>query len=130
MSEATKAKEMACPIRPTSMRIIVKEDGFKYTGRLIVPDNVQRRPTSGIVEAVGDKVGRLEYEQSKPAIIGEEVEMKEVFVPTFKIGDHVVYGLYSGTVINFKGFPTYRSLSEEEIIGWLPTEIELEGVGT
>lgn len=119
MSEAVQAREVRALLRPTSTRIIVKEDPFKYGGRIIVPENVQRRPTTGVIIAVGDRVGRWEGE-------GDEAEFK----PTFYVGERVVYGLYSGTVINFKNQPAMRCLTEEEILGWVLTDEELEGVGT
>jgi co-chaperonin GroES (HSP10) len=120
MGEATQARDTTALLRPTSTRIIVKEDPFKYGGRIIVPDNVQRRPTTGVIIAVGEAVGKW---------VGEEGGASE-FIPTFHVGERVVYGLYSGTVINFKNSPALRCLTEDEVLGWVLTDEELEGVGT
>ena len=94
-------------IEPSPGRIWLIEDGFRYEGRIVIPDKVQRRPTTGTVESVGE--GVTEYEK----------------------GDRLVYGLYSGTVVNFKNLPTYRVLTAEEVLGKLVGDApELEGVGT
>lgn len=73
-------------------RILVKIDNFKYTGRLIVPDTAQRKPTAGVVYAIGEGVTQVE------------------------LGDNVVFGLYSGTVLKFQNTPYYRVLTEDEIL--------------
>ena len=90
---------------PAPGRIWVVEDGFKYEGRIVIPEKVQRRPTTGVVKWVGEGV-------------------------TYQEGQRVVYGLYSGTVVNFKNSPVYRVLNPDEILGVLEGEAELEGVGT
>lgn len=72
-------------------RILVKIDKFKYTGKLIIPDNAQRLPTVGVVYAIGKAVTQV------------------------SIGDKVVFGLYSGTVLKFQNTPYYRVLTEDEI---------------
>jgi len=122
-------------VRPTSVRIVVQEDDFSYRGTIVIPEKVQRRPTTGKVVAIGEKVGTTVYyteiEEVKNGNLTElQAVEKSRFEPTFKLGDHVVYGLYSGTVINFKGQPALRILSEEEVLGWVLTDAELEGVGT
>ena len=68
----------------------------------------QRRPTTGKVIAIGPGV---EWE----ALV---------------IGARVVYGLYSGTVINFKNNPAFRILQEGEVLSVVKgKKEELEGVG-
>lgn len=91
---------------PTPGRVIVQEDEFNYSGKIIVPEAAKRRPTTGVVIAVGD---------------GVEV---------CKTGDKLVYGLYSGTVINFKGQPAFRILGQDEVLAIIQGEAELQGVGT
>jgi co-chaperonin GroES (HSP10) len=122
-------------VKPTSVRIVVQEDDFSYRGSIIIPDNTKRRPTTGRVVAIGEKVGTtVYYTESEEVVINGETITQEVeksrFEPTFKLNDHIVYGLYSGTVINFKEQPVLRILSEEEVLGWVMTDAELEGVGT
>ena len=86
-------------------KIWMVEDGFKYEGRIVIPDKVQRRPTTGVVKWNGEGVN-------------------------YQVGDRLVYGLYSGTVVNFKNHPVYRVCSPDEILGVVEGDAELEGVGT
>jgi co-chaperonin GroES (HSP10) len=93
---------------PTLGRIVVQEDGFKYGGQILIPETAKRRPTTGTIMAVG-----------------EDIEPSR-----FKVGDKVVYGLYSGTVLSFKGQPAFRVLNQDEILAIVEGEPELEGSGT
>ena len=107
MSEATAAKqEMKFSLKPMFGKIVVQEDAFRYEGRIVIPEKAQRRPTTGEVVSLGEGITGIE------------------------IGDKLVYGLYSGVVVNFKGHPVYRVLNQDEIlavvVGMAP---ELEGVG-
>ncbi len=96
-------------MRPTPGRIIVLEDSFNYGGRILIPEQAQRRPTTGRIVAVGIDI-------SNPDLI---VDAK------------VVYGLYSGTVINFKGQPNFRILGQDEVLAIVDDlNLELQGVGT
>lgn len=107
----TKAVEqrVAFFMRPNMGRIIVKEDEFSYQGRIVIPDTTKRRPTTGIIVAIAEGL-----------MNGD-----------FKVGGKVVYGLYSGTVINFKGQPAFRILGQEEVLAFIDdTNLQLEGVGT
>ena len=115
------------PIKPTSTRIMVLEDSFQYTGRIVIPDKVQRRPTTGMIVAVGEDVGKYKDIGEVDKNTGMPVT---TFVATYKVGERVVYGLYAGTVINLKGYPAYRMLTEDEVLGWVIGKVELEGVGT
>jgi co-chaperonin GroES (HSP10) len=96
-----------CPVRPTKGKILVREDGFKYEGRILIPEKVQKRPTTGTIVAIGKFIDAEEY----------------------LIDDRVCYGLYSGTVINIRNMPVYRILTEDEILCFIPKTAELEGVG-
>lgn len=96
-------------IIPNKGRVLVLEDPFEYKGTIIIPDKVQKRPTTGRIVAVGAGVSTDEY----------------------PIKSRIVYGLYSGTVINFKNQPAYRLLNpDEEILGFIAEDADLEGVGT
>jgi chaperonin GroES len=112
MSKREPINENAGPVAffldPTPGRIIVVEDQFQAQGRIIVPDTLKRRPTTGKILAVGDGV----YDM-------------------LKVGERVVYGLYSGTVINFKGQPAFRILGQDEVLSIVRgADLILEGVGT
>jgi co-chaperonin GroES (HSP10) len=98
--------EQRFSIKPSAGRIWILEDGFRYEGRIVIPEKVQKRPTTGTIKWIGSGV------------------------ENYSEGDRVVYGLYSGTVVNFKNMPTYRVLSPDEILGTLVGDAELEGVGT
>lgn len=88
---------------PMPSRIIVKEDEFKYEGRVVIPENVKRRPTVGVVEAVGANITNV------------------------AVGDRVVYAQFSGTLIQFRGLPAYRVLVEEEVLLKVSGDLYLEG---
>jgi co-chaperonin GroES (HSP10) len=119
MTETEITPKVAFYLKATPGRIIVKEDEFSYKGRIIIPDKTQRRPTTGTVIDVGEGVGKFEYDNGEP---GE-------WIPLFSRGDRLVYGVYSGTVLNFKGQPAYRVLGQDEILAVMHGEAELEGVG-
>jgi co-chaperonin GroES (HSP10) len=93
---------------PSPGRLICKEDNFKYSGRLVIPESAQRRPTVGTIVGIGKGVDEM-----------------------YVTGQRIVYGLYSGTVISFKGQPAIRVLGQDEILTIVEgDEIpELEGVG-
>jgi co-chaperonin GroES (HSP10) len=91
---------------PSLGRVIVQEDDFNYAGRIIIPDKAQRRPTVGKIIAIASDI--VEWE----------------------LGQKIVYGLYSGTVINFKGAPAFRILGRDEILAIVTGNPVLEGVGT
>lgn len=94
-------------IDPTPGRIIVLEDDFSYRGKIVIPDAAKRRPTVGKILAVGEGVNEM-----------------------FKVDQKVVYGLYSGTVLEFKEQPCFRVLGQEEILGIVrDASMELKGVG-
>lgn len=88
-------------------RIIVQEDDFIYSGKLYIPEEARRRPTTGRVVDIGPDI------------------------TTCVVGERVVYGLYSGTLIQFKGQPAFRVMTESEILASLTKdELELEGTGS
>jgi co-chaperonin GroES (HSP10) len=60
-------------------RILVKPDEFKYGGKIVIPDKVQRRPTVGTIV---------------------QLSLTEDNNPNkFEVGQRVVYGVYSGTPV-------------------------------
>lgn len=105
----TQEAKTAFFMRPTPGRIIVVEDSFNYRGRIVIPEQAQRRPTTGKIVAVGVDVSN----------------------PDLVVDAKVVYGLYSGTVINFKEQPAFRILGQDEVLAVIDdVSLVLEGVGT
>jgi len=90
-----------CFLVPTMGRLIIKEDTFKYSGVLEIPEQAKRRPTVGEIVAIGEGVS-------------EEL----------KLGNRVVYGQFSGTLLTFKQRPSYRVLGQDEIIAVVIKEDE------
>lgn len=97
--------ERSFKLVPAPGRLIVQEDEFSYQGKIIIPEKAQRRPTVGKVIAVAPDI------------------------PEWQVGDKLVYGLYSGVVINFKGQPAFRILGRDEVLATVEGSPELEGVG-
>jgi co-chaperonin GroES (HSP10) len=111
--EDVRVTEEQCFVHPGAGRVVVQEDSaMSKVGRIILPDKTKRRPTTVIILKVGKNVS------------------------DYEVRDRIIYGLYSGTVLTFKGWDpktriNFRILSEEEILAKLDMETpELEGVGT
>lgn len=99
-------------VHPSAGKVVAQEDkSMKKVGSIILPGKTQRRPTTGTVLEAG--VGC------------------EAYPP----GTKIVYGLYSGTVLTFKGWDpktriNIRVLNVDEILATVSDESpELEGVG-
>lgn len=98
-------------VHPCAGRVLVQEDTFQYTGRIAIPEALKRRPTTGNILEVGEGV------------------------TGFSAGQKIVYGMYSGTVLTFKGWDpetriNFRMLNQDEILGFIDENSpELEGVG-
>ena len=91
-------------LSPRPGRVLVQEDKFKYEGLIAIPDKAKRRPTTGIVVAVGKGV--------------EDIP----------VGQHVLYAQFSGTGIKIKNLPEYRVVTPEEILLFLDKDLEIEEV--
>jgi len=93
MTTVTK-EEKLCFLLPCGARVVVQEDKFRESSNIIVtPDNIKRRPTTGTILAIGPDVSEV-----------------------FKVGDRVLFGMFSGTLVQFKQKPAYRVLGEDEIL--------------
>jgi co-chaperonin GroES (HSP10) len=101
---------------PAPGKIVVQEDTFKYSGRIVIPEKAERRPTMGTIVAIGDSVGKWDENGD--------------FTPYYELGQRLIYGIYAGTVVNIKGQPVYRFLNMDEVLGRIEGEAELEGVGS
>lgn len=107
VTEQKKKEIPSCDLEPIGAHILILEDQFEYGGRIVIPDKVQKPPTTGTIVALGPLVN------SDSVILGRRV----------------VYGIYAGTVIKVKNMPKYRSVTEEELLCYIPDKAELEGVG-
>lgn len=77
-------------LKPLGDRVIVKQDEVseKSAGGLYIASSTKEKPTTGVVQAVGE--GKMTDE-------GKRLPMP------VKVGDHVVYGKYGGTEIEVDG---------------------------
>lgn len=93
-----------CPIDPTPGRFVFKGDDFEYKGRMAIPDTAKRRGTTGIILKANPVEGQPDI---------------------FKVGQRVLIGRYSGTVIEFDGKPIYHIIQDAEILAWVTGEAVL-----
>ena len=84
-------------IKPLADRVLVEPAAAETTtiSGIIIPDTAQEKPQKGIVVAVGN--GTKDYEMS------------------VKIGDHVLYGKYSGTELKLEG-NDYLMMRESDLL--------------
>lgn len=92
-------------MRPLYDRVVVKRVDEKEAmhGTLYIPDSAKEKPQEGEVVAVG-KGKRLED--------GKIVELD------VKVGDHILFGKYSGSDFKLDG-QEYMIMREDEILGIL-----------
>ena len=96
-------------LKPLGNRIVVsrvKEETIT-AGGLIIPDNVVEKPSTGIVEFVGN--GAITPE-------GERLIME------VEIGDKVLFGKYSGSEVKYDGL-TYVIMSESDVLAIIEEEV-------
>ena len=84
-------------IKPLADRVLVEPAAAeeKSSGGIIIPDTAKEKPQKGTVVAVGP---------------GKKDEPT-----TVKVGDHVLYGKYSGTELNVEG-KDYLMMRESDIL--------------
>lgn len=85
-------------------------------GIVIVPEDVMRRPTSGVIKSIGY---RTNYDPDMRDYIKDEDGK-----PYWKVGDRVIFALFAGTAIDFKQRGSCRILSRNELMG------KIHGVGS
>lgn len=85
-------------LEPTSGRCVVMRDAFQYSGRIAIPEKYKQLPTTGRVVGVGD--------EDRSHLLGRRI----------------VWGRFSGVMINFDKRPVYDILTYEEIIGFVNDE--------
>ena len=91
-------------VKPLNDRVLVKriESEERSAGGIIIPDTAKEKPQEGTVIAVGP--GKLDK--------GERIALNVA------IGDHVLFGKYSGTEVNIAGVE-HTLLREEDIFAVL-----------
>jgi chaperonin GroES len=84
---------------PQGDRVLVEaaEAESKTSGGIIIPDTVKEKPQKGVVVAVGP--GK---KKDEPV--------------TFKVGDKVLYGKYSGTEITIDG-KEFLIMRQDDVLG-------------
>jgi co-chaperonin GroES (HSP10) len=92
----------------TDHLIVRIDEPLRKVGRVIIPGNKQTKPTTAVVL------------------------LKDSRIPDsdIAVGDRVLFGQYSGTLLKFKGAPYCRSITSEEVIAVLndeTPELEMEG---
>ena len=89
-------------IRPLHDRVIVKreEEERKSPGGIVIPDTAAEKPIRGKVVAVGK---------------GKILENGNVRALDIKVGDHILFGKYSGTEVKVDG-EEYLVMREEDVM--------------
>ncbi|MGQ9896956.1 MAG: co-chaperone GroES [Acidobacteriota bacterium] len=94
---------MATTIRPLYDRVIVKRiaEIEQVRGGIIIPDTAKEKPQEGEVIAVGG--GKLREDGNRTPL-------------DVKVGDHVLFGKYSGSEVKIDG-EEFLIMREDEILG-------------
>jgi len=89
-------------IRPLDDRVVVRPDEAeeRTKGGIVLPDAAKEKPARGQVVAVG---------------IGKLLENGKRVPPALKVGDHVLYGKYSGSEVKIDGV-AHNILRESEVL--------------
>jgi len=92
-------------IRPLHDRIVVKRIEEKETikGGIIIPDSAKEKPQEGEVVAVGK---------------GKRADDGKLIALDVQVGDHILFGKYSGNDIKIDG-NEYLIMREDEVLGVL-----------
>jgi len=92
-------------IRPLYDRIVVKRIEEQETLRsgIIIPDSAKEKPMEGEVVAVGH---------------GKMLEDGKIVPLDVKVGDHILFGKYSGSEIKLDG-DDYMIFREDDVLGIL-----------
>ncbi len=95
---------MSVNVTPLHDRVLIKriEEKESIKGGIIIPDSAKEKPQEGVVVAAG--AGKIEK--------GERIALD------VKVGDHVLFGKYSGTEIKVQD-EDYLILREDEILAKL-----------
>jgi chaperonin GroES len=93
-------------IRPLYDRVVIKrvehEEGT-LQGGLYIPDSAKEKPQEGEVMAIGK---------------GKRLEDGKLVALDVRVGDHILFGKYSGSDIRLEG-TEYMIMREDDILGIL-----------
>jgi chaperonin GroES len=89
--------------RPLHDRVLVEslDSEEKTSGGIIIPDTAKEKPQEGKVVAVGQ---------------GSKTEDGKITPMDVKVGDHVLFGKWSGTEVKVDG-KEYSIMKESDIMG-------------
>ncbi|MCA1960293.1 MAG: co-chaperone GroES [Desulfomonile sp.] len=89
--------------RPLHDRILVErvESEEKTAGGIILPDTAKEKPQQGKIIAVGT---------------GKHTEDGKVVPLEVKVGDHILFGKYSGSDVKIEGVE-YLIMREDDVLG-------------
>ena len=92
-------------LRPLHDRLLVErvEEAETKKGGIIIPDSAKEKPQEGTVAAVGN---------------GKRNEEGEIVPLEVKVGDHILFGKYSGNEVNIDD-QEYLILREDEVLAVL-----------
>jgi len=102
---AKELREIPMKFRPLHDRVVVKRidaDG-KSGGGIIIPDTAKEKPSQGEITAVGP---------------GGRDEAGKLIPIDLKVGDHVLFGKWSGTEVKIEGVELLI-MKESDIMGVL-----------
>ncbi len=115
----TKAK---CTMIPLGNRVIVETDEPKKSygsTKIIIPEKAQRRPSTGVIVAVGNVDDTVFCPFCREACETEGCDLLHQ-------GDRIVFGQFSGTLVQIAGKPAYTILTVDEILARIEKEAELD----
>jgi chaperonin GroES len=102
---AKELREIPMKFRPLHDRVVVKriDADEKSTGGIIIPDTAKEKPSQGEITAVGP---------------GGRDEAGKLIPIDLKVGDHVLFGKWSGTEVKIEG-AELLIMKESDIMGVL-----------
>jgi chaperonin GroES len=102
---AKELREISMTFRPLHDRVVVKriDADEKSTGGIIIPDTAKEKPSQGEITAVGP---------------GGRDEAGKLIPIDLKVGDHVLFGKWSGTEVKIEGVELLI-MKESDIMGVL-----------
>jgi chaperonin GroES len=102
---AKELREIPMKFRPLHDRVVVKriDADEKSTGGIIIPDTAKEKPSQGEITAVGP---------------GGRDEAGKLIPIDLKVGDHVLFGKWSGTEVKIEGVELLI-MKESDIMGVL-----------
>ena len=75
--------------------LMIEIDGFKYGGKILIPDKHQSKPTKGRVVGLADDITDI------------------------KVGDKILYSQFAGYLLKFDGTPALRCIGYTEVLAIL-----------